>query len=85
MIRGASALTAAGKGERRRHSYHCLAVATRPLKRAMTTTLIDECNIAAYRSWLDRRVTPAYVRGIPGWVWQSALRRRQRQQSAVAI
>jgi hypothetical protein len=24
----------------------------------MTTTLIDECNIAAYRSWPDRRVTP---------------------------
>jgi hypothetical protein len=51
----------------------------------MNTTLIDECNIAAYRSWLDRRVAPAYVRGIPSWVWQSALRRRQRQQSAVAI
>lgn len=50
----------------------------------MNTTLINECNIAAYRSWLDRRVTPAYVRGIPSWVWQSALCRRQRAPRAVA-
>jgi len=85
MLRGASALTAAGKGPRRRSSYRCLSVAARPQERTMTTTLIDECNIAAYRSWLDRRVTPAYVRGIPSWVWQSALRCRQRQQNAVAI
>ena len=39
----------------------------------MNTTIIDHCDVAAYRSWTNRRAAPAYLRGIPSWVWQSAL------------
>ena len=38
----------------------------------MNTTIIDACDIAAHRAWTTRRVTPAYMRGMPTWVWQSA-------------
>ena len=41
----------------------------------MFFTLIDHCDIAAHRSWADRRTSPAYVRGIPSWVWRSAMSR----------
>ena len=41
----------------------------------MSTTIIDRCDIEAYRSWTNRRVAPAYMRGIPTWVWETALRR----------
>ena len=48
----------------------------------MSTTIIDRCDIAAYREWTNRSRGPAYVRGIPAWVWQSALCRRQRRHIA---
>ena len=49
----------------------------------MNTAIIDRCDVAAYRSWTHTRTAPAYVRGIPSWVWQSALcRRGQRRQAA---
>ena len=50
----------------------------------MNTTIIDHCDIAAYRAWTNRRVAPAYVRGIPSWVWQSALCRRGQRHPAAA-
>jgi hypothetical protein len=31
----------------------------------------DEC-----RDWRARRVRPAYMRGMPTWVWRRALRQR---------
>jgi hypothetical protein len=42
-----------------------------------TTTIITSCDVSAYRAWATRRVTPAYMRGLPTWVWQSALRPRR--------
>ena len=38
-----------------------------------TTITLREPDVAAVRTWTHSRVGPAYVRGIPGWVWQSAL------------
>ena len=49
----------------------------------MSTTNVDGCEQAAYRTWTSRRVAPAYVRGIPSWVWMSALCRRQQRRHAV--
>jgi hypothetical protein len=46
----------------------------------MSTTIIDRCDLAAYRSWTTRRAATAYMRGIPSWVWESALCRRQQRQ-----
>ena len=37
------------------------------------TTLLDECNIDAYRTWRQRRIAPAYMRGVPTWIWQAAM------------
>ena len=51
----------------------------------MNTTIIDRCDLAAYRSWTNRRVAPAYVRGIPSWVWESALCRRQPRRLAAPV
>ena len=42
----------------------------------MTSTIIDTCDLAAYRAWTNRRVGPAYLRGVPTWVWRSALCRQ---------
>ena len=50
----------------------------------MNTTIIDHCDVAAYRSWTNRRAAPAYLRGIPSWVWQSALCRRGQRRPAAA-
>ena len=51
----------------------------------MHATIIDACDINAYRAWTTHRVTPAYMRGIPAWVWQSAIcRRQQRPQLGTA-
>jgi hypothetical protein len=51
-----------------------------------TTTVIDRCDIAAHRTWQHHRVSPAYMRGIPSWVWQSALARgAMRRRAASAI
>jgi hypothetical protein len=58
--------------------------APKPRRRqTMNTTILDRCDIAAYRSWSSRRVTPAYMRGMPSWVWTSALCRRRLRQPAV--
>jgi hypothetical protein len=46
----------------------------------MSTNITDRCDLAAYRSWTNRRVAPAYMRGIPSWVWESALCRRQQRR-----
>jgi hypothetical protein len=51
----------------------------------MNTTIIDGCDLAAYRSWTNRRVAPAYMRGIPSWVWASALCRRQQRQHTSSV
>ena len=49
----------------------------------MNSTIIERCDVAAYHSWTHQRTDPAYVRGIPSWVWQSALcRHGQRRQAA---
>ena len=48
----------------------------------MNTTIIDRGDLAAYRSWTNRRAAPAYMRGIPSWVWESALGRRERCRAA---
>jgi hypothetical protein len=37
------------------------------------SNLIDACRIDAYRTWRERRQAPAYMRGVPTWIWQSAL------------
>ena len=42
-----------------------------------TNTIIDACDLAAYRAWSKRGVAPAYLRGVPTWVWQAALCRRR--------
>jgi len=36
-------------------------------------SLVDQCNIDAYRTWRERRFAPAYMRGVPTWIWQSAM------------
>ena len=51
----------------------------------MYTTIIDTCDLAAYRSWTDRRVTPAYMRGMPTWVWKSALCQRQHRRHGATV
>jgi hypothetical protein len=52
----------------------------------VNTTIIDTCDLAAYRSWTNRRgAAPAYMRGIPTWVWQSALCRRQHRRHATPV
>ena len=43
----------------------------------MNTPLIDACGPPRYWPWTPRRVGPAYVRGIPSWVWESALNTRR--------
>lgn len=48
----------------------------------MNITIIDRCDVDAYRSWTNRSVAPAYMRGIPSWVWSSALCRRQQRRPA---
>ncbi len=40
------------------------------------TSVLDSSDLAAYRAWRDHRTGPAYVRGLPSWIWQSALSRR---------
>ena len=37
------------------------------------SNLLDECSIDAYRTWRERRFAPAYMRGVPTWIWQSAM------------
>ena len=48
---------------------------TPPTTRPNTSTL-DSCDLAAYRAWRHHRTGPAYVRGVPSWIWRSALSRR---------
>jgi hypothetical protein len=49
----------------------------------MSTTIIDRCSLDAYRSWTNRRAAPAYLRGIPSWVWESALCGREQRRHPV--
>ena len=42
-----------------------------------TTTTTTGRDINAYQEWTTYRLTPAYMRGIPTSVWQSALRTRR--------
>ena len=51
----------------------------------MHTTIIDRCDLAAYRSWVNRRSAPAYMRGIPSWVWASAMCRHQQRRHAPPV
>jgi hypothetical protein len=51
----------------------------------MHTTIIDRCDLAAYRSWVNRRGAPAYMRGIPSWVWASAMCRHQQRRHAPPV
>jgi hypothetical protein len=46
------------------------------MNKTRTPTALAERNIAGVRTWTHSRVGPAYVRGIPSWVWQSALSRK---------
>jgi len=41
-------------------------------------TIIGDLDLTAVQAWTNSRYGPAYMRGIPTWVWQSALSRRQR-------
>jgi hypothetical protein len=71
---------------RRRGSHQAgdvLIVAARTKEQTMSTTIIDRCDLAAYRSWTRRRVSTAYLRGIPSWVWESALCRGQQRRHGV--
>jgi hypothetical protein len=43
----------------------------------MTESFINVADIDAYRTWRQRRTGPAYPRGVPTWVWRSALTRRR--------
>jgi hypothetical protein len=49
----------------------------------MSTTIIDRHDNADHRSWTNRRVATTYFRGIPSWVWESALARRQPRPQTV--
>jgi len=51
--------------------------------RTTATTIIDACDVAAYRAWRAQRTTPAYMRGMPTWVWQSAYRGRRHRAGSV--
>jgi hypothetical protein len=42
-----------------------------------STTLNDHCDRDAHRAWVHRGAAPAYMRGLPTWVWQAALCRRR--------
>lgn len=37
------------------------------------STLLTSCDIDAHEAWRTRRRGPAYVRGLPSWMWTSAL------------
>jgi hypothetical protein len=40
----------------------------------MNTSINQPRPIVGYDTWINRRARPAYVRGIPFWVWEAALR-----------
>ena len=48
-----------------------------------STTIIDRCDRDAYQAWASRGAAPAYMRGLPTWVWQAALCRRRAPRRAV--
>lgn len=37
------------------------------------STLLTDCETKAHETWRTRRSGPAYVRGLPSWMWTSAL------------
>lgn len=49
----------------------------------MYTPKTDPCDLVAYRSWMNRSAAPAYMRGVPTWVWQAAMCRRKSPRLAV--
>jgi len=46
---------------------------------------ISRCDIDAYRTWRAGRVAPAYLRGMPTWMWQSALRCSPARRRTAAV
>jgi hypothetical protein len=44
----------------------------------MTTYPVLYADLDAYRTWQRQRVAPAYLRGLPSWMWQTAVRGRNR-------
>jgi len=49
-----------------------------------STTIRDKCELVAYQAWTNRGAAPAYMRGLPTWVWQAALCRRRSPRRAVS-
>jgi hypothetical protein len=39
----------------------------------MTTSPVRHADLDAYRYWRNRQVGPAYLRGFPTWVWDTAM------------
>jgi hypothetical protein len=50
----------------------------------MTTYPVHYADIAAYRKWRGRRIGPAYLRGIPSWMWETAARGQNRPGRAAS-
>jgi hypothetical protein len=44
------------------------------------TTVITYSDIDEYRAWTNRHASPAYMRGIPTWVWRQSTRGRRRHR-----
>ena len=44
--------------------------------------LLPYSDIETYRAWRRGRISPAYLRGHPTWMWQTALKRRGRDGSS---
>lgn len=42
-------------------------------------------DVAAHRNWRTQRVSPAYMRGIPSWIWETALAARCTRPQAKAV
>ena len=51
----------------------------------MNTDFVPYIDIDAYHAWRDRRVTPAYLRGLPGWTWQTAMKRGRHRPHAAGV
>jgi hypothetical protein len=59
-------------------------VLSEPTGETMSITTIVSSDIAANRPVTNSRAVPAYVRGIPALVWQSALRHPGQRRRADA-
>lgn len=49
-----------------------------------TSSFMSPCDVDAYLAWRNRRVSPAYMRGLPTWMWQSAIRCGPARRAAAA-